>query len=216
MWNNTLYAVQFCIYRLTGVSPFITGDIERTIKRNMQGELEYPKDLWENISKEGLDLTIKMTERDQYKRPSARDCLSHPWFYINHSKTKLKGVIHNLKCPGIDYLTSIEPEKELERRISFNTSSPMVLKQSDTVSKTSLTDLNIDSPLISGNDRTFTQRTKFPFVQFPSFNRFEAPKSDRNMNPFFSSSFGFEEDKEPQLINKDSDQDEIPNEKILR
>ena len=73
----------------------------------------------------------------------------------------------------------------------------MIIKQRDTVSKTSLTDLHIDSPLISGNERTFTQRTKFPFARFPSINRFEAPKSDRSMNPFFSSSFAYEEDKAP-------------------
>ena len=88
---------------MSGISPFTGNSIEEIIKCNKQGDIDYPIEFWKGVSNEALDLVMKMTEFDQYKRPLAKECLSHPWFSIaKHSRKPLKSVPHNLIKFGIE------------------------------------------------------------------------------------------------------------------
>eukprot|EP00826_Nyctotherus_ovalis_P059914 TRINITY_DN8373_c0_g1_i8.p1 TRINITY_DN8373_c0_g1~~TRINITY_DN8373_c0_g1_i8.p1 ORF type:complete len:202 (+),score=59.77 TRINITY_DN8373_c0_g1_i8:76-681(+) len=65
---------------LTGISPFTAPQVEQIIEKNRVGEVEYLDDIWKNISSEALDLVENMLKLDQYTRPTATQCLKHPWF----------------------------------------------------------------------------------------------------------------------------------------
>ncbi len=66
--------------RLTGVTPFMGDSTEEVIEKNKQSDIEFPEDLWKQVSPEAKDLVVRMTESDQYERISARECLAHEWF----------------------------------------------------------------------------------------------------------------------------------------
>ena len=54
--------------------------MEEVIEKNKNADIEFPKEWWKDVSKEALDLTLKMTAQDQYNRLSSKECLEHPWF----------------------------------------------------------------------------------------------------------------------------------------
>ena len=77
--------------------------MEEIIKRNKAGDIEYPKGLWSLVSPEALDLVMKMTDRDQYERPTAKDCLLHKWFSTSFTGCKpLKHVVASLHKFGTE------------------------------------------------------------------------------------------------------------------
>lgn len=65
----------------------------------MKGNIEFPKELWGNVSISAKDLVLKMTEKDQRKRLSAEEALSHMWFEIEESciAGELSKVLENMK-----------------------------------------------------------------------------------------------------------------------
>ena len=90
--------------RLTGVSPFAAKDVEEIIEKNRICEISYPKELWKDVSPKALDLVIKMTEQDQYKRITAKECLQHAWFTTKLGKPQiLNHVLENLNKCGTEY-----------------------------------------------------------------------------------------------------------------
>ncbi len=104
--------------------------MEETIEKNRRGEIDYPLELWKNVSSQAWDLVIKMTERDQYKRLSAKECLEHAWFSNIHFADKcLTDVIINLKNFGSDHMTQADHNRECSRKLGLNTSSPMFMKR---------------------------------------------------------------------------------------
>lgn len=49
------------------------------------------------MTPEALDLVVRMTARDQYKRPSAKQCLEHSWFSVKlRNAPVLTAVVENL------------------------------------------------------------------------------------------------------------------------
>lgn len=55
------------------------------------------------MSPDAIDLVVKMTERDQYKRLTAKECLEHSWFEFGGSGNLLKVAITNLQNFGAEY-----------------------------------------------------------------------------------------------------------------
>ncbi len=123
MYN--LYAPRRRAYRerrLTGISPFAAQTVEAMIEKNKACEIAYPIELWKPVSAEALDLVMLMTERDQYNRPTAKQCLEHRWFSRDFGKSDpvLTSVIENLthsvaeytlrkiKCAIIDCLSVLQ------------------------------------------------------------------------------------------------------------
>ena len=76
--------------------------IDMIVERNKSCDIEFPKELWKNVSPEALDLVIKMTERDQYNRLSAKECLEHGWFRKSFkTPVSLKAAIVNMQKYGV-------------------------------------------------------------------------------------------------------------------
>lgn len=90
--------------RLTGVSPFIAKTVEQTLERNAQYEVEFPEELWANISPEAKDLVVNMTVSDPYDRFSVQTCLTHKWITSHaHRTVHLKSALEKLKNASLDY-----------------------------------------------------------------------------------------------------------------
>ena len=83
---------------MTGVSPFLGNSVTEVLVSNRESEIEYPMEFWKNVSKEAIELVMKMTDSDQYNRPTAKQSLNHPWFSLTGLEKKfLNDVAHNLK-----------------------------------------------------------------------------------------------------------------------
>ena len=75
--------------------------VDVLIERNKACDIEFPQELWKNISAEALDLIVHMTDRDPYSRLSAKDCLEHKWFSLKfESPVPLKKAIENMHKYG--------------------------------------------------------------------------------------------------------------------
>uniref|UniRef100_A0A1B6D6E4 non-specific serine/threonine protein kinase n=1 Tax=Clastoptera arizonana TaxID=38151 RepID=A0A1B6D6E4_9HEMI len=97
-----MWSVGVLIYvLLTGCSPFGGDTKQETFCNITQCRLDFPDDLFEDISEEAKDLMVKLMVKAPSKRLTATECLQHPWF-LNEStdlhKTALTTTINNSKA----------------------------------------------------------------------------------------------------------------------
>lgn len=64
---------------LTGFLPFGGDSDQETFMQISRGELDFPNELFEDITPEAIDFMKKLLIRQPEKRMSARECLNHPW-----------------------------------------------------------------------------------------------------------------------------------------
>ena len=87
---------------LCGYPPF-NGDTDVEIMQNVQkGKFVFPKEEWDDMSKEVKDLITKMLTYEPSKRISAKKLLEHPWFSqyeekIKQDKKVAKSAFENMK-----------------------------------------------------------------------------------------------------------------------
>lgn len=67
---------------LCGFPPFYAREEKDIKKKILKGKVKFDVEIWENISLEARDLITKMLVPEQI-RPSARECLEHPWFTLD-------------------------------------------------------------------------------------------------------------------------------------
>ncbi|XP_046390628.1 death-associated protein kinase related-like [Ischnura elegans] len=65
---------------LTGCSPFGGDTKQETFCNISQSKLDFPSDLFGDISEEAIDLIKKLLVKEPSKRLSAKGCLQHEWF----------------------------------------------------------------------------------------------------------------------------------------
>ena len=87
---------------LCGYPPFNGTTDDEIFDQVRKGQFDYPKEEWDNISKDAKDLVGHMLTLDPKKRYSAAECLTHPWFerYKDKAagnKTLAKSVCANMK-----------------------------------------------------------------------------------------------------------------------
>lgn len=68
---------------LTGYSPFQGDSKQETFLNISQVNLDFPEDLFENISTEAQDFMESLLVREPEKRLSSHCALKHPWFYCD-------------------------------------------------------------------------------------------------------------------------------------
>ncbi len=87
---------------LCGYPPF-NGDSDAEIMKSVKkGKFTYPSEDWSSISKEAMNLITSMLKFSPKDRPSAGECLAHPWFKINEAIDKEQSflslnVVKNMK-----------------------------------------------------------------------------------------------------------------------
>ncbi|KAG0713245.1 Death-associated protein kinase related [Chionoecetes opilio] len=74
---------------LTGFLPFGGDTDQETFLEITLGELDFPEELFEDISAEAIDFIKKLLIRKPQSRMSARDCFEHPWMKADLSKAKI-------------------------------------------------------------------------------------------------------------------------------
>lgn len=86
---------------LCGEQPFYSEYIIDLIDLIEKAEIKFPKEIWETISDEAIDLIKRMLEKDPKKRILPKDILNHNWFELQNSqednpKTR-KTVVSNIQ-----------------------------------------------------------------------------------------------------------------------
>ncbi|XP_071524153.1 uncharacterized protein [Panulirus ornatus] len=74
---------------LTGFLPFGGETDQETFLEITLGELDFPEELFEDISAEAIDFIKKLLVRKPQSRMSARECLEHSWMKADLSKAKI-------------------------------------------------------------------------------------------------------------------------------
>ncbi|XP_077978011.1 serine/threonine-protein kinase 17A-like [Glandiceps talaboti] len=67
---------------LTGASPFLGEDKQETFLNISQGNLDFPEELWKDISPQAVDFIKRLLVLQPLKRASTKDCMEHPWLKI--------------------------------------------------------------------------------------------------------------------------------------
>jgi len=96
MWSIgvTLYTM------LAGYPPFYSEDSDILLEMVSEGNFEFPKEYWKNISNDATDLIKKLLEKNISKRFTAQQVLEHPWLKdkVKDKSTKNNsGVVKNQK-----------------------------------------------------------------------------------------------------------------------
>lgn len=107
---------------LSGVQPFQSDDVSKLVHSILN---EHPNfsELLHDCSSEALDLVTRMLDKDPDERPSAQQCLEHPWLSSKFS------------LPSDDL--TLRKQKTVLMRASDNLSQRSKLKQSGKLSKIS-------------------------------------------------------------------------------
>ncbi|XP_063596883.1 zinc finger CCCH domain-containing protein 13-like [Penaeus indicus] len=74
---------------LTGFLPFGGETDQETFLEISLGELDFPEELFEDVSAEAIDFIKKLLIRKPHLRMSAKECLDHPWMKADLSKAKI-------------------------------------------------------------------------------------------------------------------------------
>lgn len=193
----SIYCMSLRKFRLTGISPFAGDSVSEVLENNKQSEIDYPMECWKGISSEAVDLVMKMTESDQYKRPLAKECLRHPWFDMPQlEKRLLENVPRNLRKFGREKKRDKDPEGRGESRLLL----PTVLKRALSNSRTRPSKAETQEPLnLTGNKfkrASNLELTSYTSHDFPP-SHLKSSATIMQHNPFLSR-LGVEEFKDEQ------------------
>ena len=78
---------------LIGEAPFHDESYEMTYRKNLSGEISTSPETWAGLSEESRDLVRLLTNKNPKLRPSAKEILDHPWFFMGnflHLSQKMK------------------------------------------------------------------------------------------------------------------------------
>lgn len=64
---------------LSGEPPFFGHTDQETFRKIRRGKFSFAKPVWNNVSEKAKDFITQMLTLDFDDRPSAGDCLNHPW-----------------------------------------------------------------------------------------------------------------------------------------
>lgn len=95
--------------------------------------IEFPKEVWSNVSAEGIDLVKKMTKLNPAERVTAVQALSHPWLAFGGDKSKvLSSAQENMrKYHNKENQFRFDVER-IKPQFSFVTTSPIASRLAST------------------------------------------------------------------------------------
>ncbi|CAH8612672.1 unnamed protein product [Schistosoma intercalatum] len=106
---------------LVGWPPFIDYETGSILTDNiLQAIIPFHVPELENISNEGKNFISQLLQADPTKRPSAKECLSHPWIQIfSHSENKSEYILKKLKKYK-EFYNSIQPVYIISDEKNYN------------------------------------------------------------------------------------------------
>jgi serine/threonine protein kinase len=69
---------------LSGRTPFPGSVAKDVLNKNKECKIHFRKKYWKNISHQGLDLVLKLTDPNPKTRITAEGALTHEWFQMSH------------------------------------------------------------------------------------------------------------------------------------
>lgn len=79
---------------LSSRAPFFGKNASEILIRNKECKIYFQDRYWKNVSKEGIDCVLRLTDCDPDTRPMALEALRHPWFTITHNpKLHIESII---------------------------------------------------------------------------------------------------------------------------
>ena len=77
---------------LSGFLPFFGETQEELFDKILTGSYSFANKVWDDISPAAKDLVTKMLTLNEEDRPTAKQCLEHPWFKANNPRKQLRSV----------------------------------------------------------------------------------------------------------------------------
>lgn len=115
-----LFSIGIILCQLfTGWHPFYTpGDDEPSVRAKISADepVHFPPEVWDPVSKEALDLTRRLLEKDPRKRLDASAALAHPWF-IDPNKPSPFGNVSALSVSIFEGLMKYQAYNKLKRSV---------------------------------------------------------------------------------------------------
>lgn len=68
---------------LSSRAPFFGKTPNEVLMRNKECKIYFQDRYWRNVSKEGIDFVLRLTESNPDSRPSAKEALRHPWLSLS-------------------------------------------------------------------------------------------------------------------------------------
>ncbi|XP_017886186.1 serine/threonine-protein kinase 17B-like [Ceratina calcarata] len=119
---------------LTGCSPFGGDTKQETFCNISRCRLDFPDDLFEDVSEEARDLMRKLMVKDPNERLTVTECLQHPWFTLFNDP---QSPLSTPTCPALDQ----SPVKDASSpEINLSTKSSTKPEQQTTMSSTPKSD----------------------------------------------------------------------------
>ncbi|XP_071957750.1 serine/threonine-protein kinase 17A-like [Antedon mediterranea] len=88
---SDLWSVGVLTYvMLTGISPFLGESKQETLLNISQINLEFPEDIFEEISEEAQDFIQRLCVKDPSERSTIKECMIHPWFEMTLDSSKVE------------------------------------------------------------------------------------------------------------------------------
>ncbi|KAF4513835.1 UNVERIFIED_CONTAM: hypothetical protein B566_EDAN016668 [Ephemera danica] len=160
-----MWSVGVLIYvLLTGCSPFGGDTKQETFCNISQCKLDFPDDLFDEISEEAKDLIGRLLVKDPSKRLSATQCLEHSWFCnplpvaakVATSITKVTTCVSEVVRSPTPILETMVPTKPLSPMITKKISTVLAKKPASPVQHRKITSpvlakkpLQISSPILA-------------------------------------------------------------------
>jgi len=95
MYNNScdIWSIGVILYvLLSGFLPFFGETQEELFDKILTGSYSFANKVWDEISPTAKDLVTKMLTLNEEDRPTAKQCLEHPWFKASNPRKQLRSV----------------------------------------------------------------------------------------------------------------------------
>jgi len=95
VYNNScdIWSIGVILYvLLSGFLPFFGETQEELFDKILTGSYSFANKVWDEISPTAKDLVTKMLTLNEEDRPTAKQCLEHPWFKASNPRKQLRSV----------------------------------------------------------------------------------------------------------------------------
>ncbi|RLU17284.1 hypothetical protein DMN91_009517 [Ooceraea biroi] len=125
---------------LTGCSPFGGDTKQETFCNISRCRLDFPDDLFEDVSEEARDLMRKLMVKDPNERLTVTECLQHPWFSMSEQPS---APLTLATCPTSDDNPTACPTSDNKSTTDSPTTTPS--QEENTLSKLPITSGSVSS-----------------------------------------------------------------------